>query len=114
MLNPAQAQDIAHRIVERARAGGADAADAVFIADASTAVQVREGDLEDVGRSESAELGLRVFAGKRSASWSGCANKPADSEALCGVFCIGVSLSSSKFVASQGRAAASLPTVSGR
>lgn len=70
MLNPAQAQDIAHRIVERARAGGADAADAVFIADASTAVQVREGDLEDVGRSESAELGLRVFAGKRSASVS--------------------------------------------
>ncbi len=70
MLTPAQAQDIAHRIVERARAGGADAADAVFIADASTAVQVRMGELEDVGRSESAELGLRVFSGSRSASVS--------------------------------------------
>ncbi|WP_326523512.1 TldD/PmbA family protein [Sphingomonas sp.] len=68
MLTPIQAQDAAARIVERARAAGADAADAVFVADGSTAVQVRDGALEDVGRSESAELGLRVFAGTRSAS----------------------------------------------
>ncbi|MEV9226448.1 DNA gyrase modulator, partial [Klebsiella pneumoniae] len=33
-------------------------------------ISVRLGALEDVGRSESAELGLRVFVGKRSASVS--------------------------------------------
>ncbi|MES2339470.1 MAG: TldD/PmbA family protein [Pseudomonadota bacterium] len=70
MLTTAQAQSVAARIVERARAAGADAADAVFVADASTAVEVRMGALEDVGRSESAELGLRVFSGRRSASVS--------------------------------------------
>lgn len=47
---------------------GADAADAVFAADASTDVSVRLGKLEDVGASESESLGLRVFVGKRSAS----------------------------------------------
>ncbi|MFD1788182.1 TldD/PmbA family protein [Sphingomonas floccifaciens] len=70
MLTTSQATDAAHRIVERARAAGADAADALFVADASTAVHVRDGALEDVGRSESAELGLRLFVGKRSASVS--------------------------------------------
>jgi PmbA protein len=70
MLTPSQAESVALRIVARARAAGADAADAVFVADASTAVQVRMGELEDVGRSESAELGLRVFSGRRSASVS--------------------------------------------
>ncbi|WP_294339213.1 metallopeptidase TldD-related protein [uncultured Sphingomonas sp.] len=70
MLSSTQATDVAHRIVERARAAGADAADAVFVADGSTAVQVRDGVLEDVGRSESAELGLRLFVGTRSASVS--------------------------------------------
>ncbi len=67
MLSPAKAKDIAAAIIEQARAGGADAADAVYVGDASTAVQVRMGALEDVGRSENAELGLRVFVGTRSA-----------------------------------------------
>lgn len=70
MLNPTQATDIAADIVMRAKAAGADAADAVYVADAATSVQVRMGALEDVGRSESAELGLRVFVGSRSASVS--------------------------------------------
>jgi PmbA protein len=70
MLTAPQAADRAIAIVERARRAGADAADAVFSADASTAVQVRMGKLEDVGRSESAELGLRAFVGTRSASVS--------------------------------------------
>ena len=67
MLTPYQARDVAHQAVERARAAGADAADAVYAADASLEVSVRLGALEDVGRSESAELGLRVFVGQRSA-----------------------------------------------
>src|SRR6478736_9091996 len=70
MLTPQQACERAHAIVERARAAGADAADAMFVADASVAVSVRMGALEDVERSESSELGLRVFVGKRSASVS--------------------------------------------
>ncbi len=68
MQTPDQARDRAQQIVERAIRAGADAADAVFVADASTDVSVRLGALEDVGRSESEGLGLRVFAGKRSAS----------------------------------------------
>ena len=70
MLTPDQARDRAAAIVERAKAAGADAADAVFAADESLEVSVRLGKLEDVGRSESAALGLRVFVGARSASVS--------------------------------------------
>jgi PmbA protein len=70
MLSNQEAQDRAADIVARATAAGADAADAVYAADTSLDVSIRLGALEDVGRSESAELGLRVFVGKRSASVS--------------------------------------------
>jgi PmbA protein len=70
MLTPDQARDRAHDLVRRAVAAGADAADAVFAIDASTEVSVRLGKLEDVGRSEGSDLGLRVFVGQRSASVS--------------------------------------------
>ncbi|MBB4153828.1 PmbA protein [Sphingomonas jinjuensis] len=70
MLTPDQARDRAADVVARATRAGADAADAVFAADASTEVSVRLGKLEDVGRSESGDLGLRVFVGRRSASVS--------------------------------------------
>ncbi|MGA1799521.1 TldD/PmbA family protein [Sphingomonas sp. 4RDLI-65] len=70
MLTPDQARDRAHDIVQRARAAGADAADAVFAADAALDVSIRLGKLEDIGRSESEDLGLRVFVGQRSASVS--------------------------------------------
>ena len=82
MLTPEQAQERAHDIVRRAAAAGADAADAVFIADAATEVSVRLGKLEDVGRSESEELGLRVFVGQRSASVSTSDLSPAAMDAL--------------------------------
>ena len=70
MLDPTQAQERAHDIVRRAIAAGADAADAVLAANSATDVSVRLGQLEDVGRAESEELGLRVFVGSRSASVS--------------------------------------------
>ncbi|WBH15958.1 TldD/PmbA family protein [Sphingomonas radiodurans] len=70
MLSPTEAQERAADIVARATRAGADAADAVFAADASTEISVRLGELEDVGRSESEDLGLRVFVGQRSASVS--------------------------------------------
>ena len=70
MLTPDQARTRAAAIVEAAVRAGADAADAVFAADAALDVSVRLGALEDVGRSESQELGLRVFVGARTASVS--------------------------------------------
>ena len=56
--------------IEMAKSAGADAADALYVGDASTGVQVRLGALEDVERSEGEEIGLRLFVGRRSASVS--------------------------------------------
>src|SRR5688500_7623370 len=70
MLNLEEAQKRAEQIVEAARRIGADAADAIYVCDASTQVQMRLGVLEDVERTEGEEIGLRVFAGKRSATVS--------------------------------------------
>ena len=68
MLSLEAATDRAAALVERARRAGADAADVVYLADASESVSVRLGKLEDVERSESEHIGLRVFCGRRSAS----------------------------------------------
>ena len=68
MLSPAEALDRAQQLVERARRAGADAADAVYGASSSEAIQVRLGKLEDVERSESEHISLRLFVGRRSAS----------------------------------------------
>jgi PmbA protein len=68
MLSPDAAQDRASALIERARRAGADAADAAYHADSSESIQVRLGKLEDVERSESEHIGLRVFIGRRSAS----------------------------------------------
>ena len=68
MLTIDAARDRASALIERARRAGADAADAVYSADASESVAVRLGKLEDVERSESEHISLRVFAGSRSAS----------------------------------------------
>jgi PmbA protein len=65
-----QARSLAHEIVARATAAGADAADAVVSSHASLNVSVRLGALEDVGRSEGEDLSIRVFCGRRNASVS--------------------------------------------
>lgn len=70
MLSLEDAQKRAEQLVETARAIGADAADAIYVCDGSTQVQMRLGVLEDVERSEGEEIGLRVFAGQRSATVS--------------------------------------------
>jgi len=57
-------------LVAAARTAGADAAEAVYGCDASSQVSVRLGALEDVERSESEHVSLRVFVGHRSASVS--------------------------------------------
>ena len=70
MLKPSQAQDRADALISQAKKAGANAADAIYVCDASTQVQMRLGNLEDVERSEGEEIGLRVFVGKRSATVS--------------------------------------------
>ncbi|MFM9829762.1 MAG: TldD/PmbA family protein [Sphingomonas sp.] len=72
----------AEDIVARARLAGAVAADAVVSDGTSLEVSVRLGALEDVGRSEGMQLGLRVFVGKRNASVSTSDMTPAALDAL--------------------------------
>ena len=68
MQSPEDARKIALSLVERAIAAGASAADAFYNGDRSSGVQVRLGELEDVSRSESEQIGLRLFSGPRSAT----------------------------------------------
>ncbi len=68
MLDASAAQERAAALIDRARRAGADAADAIYLADSSESVSVRLGKLEDLERSESEHVALRVFAGKGSAS----------------------------------------------
>lgn len=70
MLAPEDARSAAERLVERAIRAGADAADTLYAGNSSISVEVRLGALEDVTRSESEDIGLRVFVGHRSATVS--------------------------------------------
>lgn len=82
MLTVDQAEGRAGALVAAARKAGADAADALYAGEASLGISVRLGELEDVGRSEGEEIGLRVFVGSRSASVSSSDLSPAALEAL--------------------------------
>lgn len=70
MLSVPEALDRLNTALAAARQAGADAADAIYVGDLSTGVQVRLGALEDVGSSEGEEIGVRLFFGTRSASVS--------------------------------------------
>src|SRR5436189_990227 len=70
MFSVSEAENRVADLVTAAKRAGADAADAVYYRNASTEVKVRLGQLEDVGRSDGEEIGLRLFVGKRSASVS--------------------------------------------
>jgi PmbA protein len=60
-------QAVLARLIQAAKAAGADAADALLVESVSASVSYRLGKLEDVERAESADLGLRVFVGQRVA-----------------------------------------------
>ena len=64
-------------LIARAKAAGADAADAVLIAGTSLSVERRMGKTEHLERSEGRDVGLRVFVGNRSAIVSSTAVDPA-------------------------------------
>jgi PmbA protein len=68
MQSAEEARHIVQALVERGIAAGATAADAIYVGERSSTVQVRMGELEGVSRSEGEEIGLRLFAGQRSAS----------------------------------------------
>ena len=68
MQSSEQARDIAESLVARGIAAGATAADALYIGERSSGVQVRLGEIESVSRSEGEEIGLRLFFGQRSAT----------------------------------------------
>jgi len=60
-------RDRATALVEAARRAGADEADAVVASSRGLGIRVREGAIEKNERSESDQIGLRVFAGRRQA-----------------------------------------------
>jgi PmbA protein len=68
MQSPEDARRIAESLVQRGIAAGATAADALYIGERSSSVEVRLGQLEDVSRSEGEQIGLRLFDGQRSAT----------------------------------------------
>src|SRR6478672_4866098 len=67
LLDQSALTDLAERLVTAARKAGADAADAVAVRSVSQSVEIRDGAVEESERSESDDVGLRVFVGKRQA-----------------------------------------------
>ncbi len=63
-LNP---ENLLQDLIRAAKSAGADAADALFVENVSASVSYRLGNLEDVERSESTDIGLRVFVGQKVA-----------------------------------------------
>lgn len=59
--------DLVSDLIEKARAAGADAADALIVESASISLAQRLGKPDKLERAESADLGLRVLVGKRQA-----------------------------------------------
>jgi PmbA protein len=58
------------QILDYARSAGADAADALYVSGVDLSVACRKGKQEELERSESSGIGLRVWHGKRQASVS--------------------------------------------
>lgn len=74
--------DLLADLIGRAKAAGADAADAILLSGTSLSVERRLGRTEKLEQSEARDLGLRVFVGRRSAVVSSSAADPAGFAAL--------------------------------
>lgn len=68
MLPSDTAKRIAERLVERGIAAGATAADALYVGERSSSVQVRLGEIDSLAASEGEQIGLRLFVGQQSAT----------------------------------------------
>lgn len=75
-------EEISHNLLDAARKAGAEAADAIVLDGSSVSVEVRNGALENAERSEGADLGLRVFLGKRQAIVSSSDSRPETLKAM--------------------------------
>jgi PmbA protein len=74
--------DLLGRLLDSAGRAGAERADAILIARTSLSVERRLGSTETLERSESRDLGLRVFCGAKSAIVSASSVDPARFAAL--------------------------------
>ena len=63
-------QDLTTRLLDAAKAAGADSADTIAVSGDSLSIEVLNGKLEQAERSEGTEAGLRVFVGQRQATVS--------------------------------------------
>lgn len=75
-------QDILAALLDAARRAGAEQADALIVQGASLGVSRRLGAIEELERSETTDIGLRVFLGARIATVSGTDASPAGFAAL--------------------------------
>ena len=67
LLDQSDLTDLAQRLVIAARKAGADQADALAVRSVSLSVEVRDGAVEELERSEGDDLGLRVIVGRKQA-----------------------------------------------
>ncbi|HUC16645.1 MAG TPA: metallopeptidase TldD-related protein [Acetobacteraceae bacterium] len=81
-MSGAVALDLLTDLLAKAKAAGADEADAVLVGNASLSLARRLGRVEHLERAESRDLGLRVFVGKRAAIVSTGRAEPAEFAAL--------------------------------
>jgi PmbA protein len=72
----ADPRDLLADLIARARASGADAADAILFEGTSLSLSQRLGKPEKLERSEGRDLGLRVFVGRRQAVVSTTDHRP--------------------------------------
>jgi PmbA protein len=77
-IDTAKLADLVAGLVEAAKRAGADASDAVAVRSRSKDVSVRLGKVEGTEASESDDISLRVFVGKRVASVSAAAGANVD------------------------------------
>jgi PmbA protein len=68
--------DLAQDVIARALKLGADGADALAVDSQGTDIEMREGKIEKLERTEARAVGLRVFAGQSSAMISGSVFTP--------------------------------------
>jgi PmbA protein len=73
---------LAVRLLDAARAAGAEAADAIAIEGESLSIEVRGGALEQAERAEGVDIGLRVLIGRRQACVASSDTRPATIAAM--------------------------------
>ncbi len=76
------APSLLNELISTARKAGADAADAMLVDATALSTGCRMGKVETLERSESGDLGLRVFVGKRQAMVSATDRRPSSLKEL--------------------------------